>query len=775
VDEVKNYLSKTSVNAPFFLAVGDSNYIETKNALTELGVKTVHLSDYCASADKPPNLDRLFGSFDFADIDGSSKDKRIVVVGLGEYLSIQGEAFAYSHLNTVKDKKIGNARVVLLLRGVSSAIQRIRKEEAKRDVHRYIYISDNTASDINVAVIPKEISLPAQDGLKGLLRELEDGKTIASVVTEFSFDNALMTVNKINSAFDGIKHLVPAFSLEEKFGTNEHWAEMLSVLTKSNGNFDALLSEFGDSPENMLSQCISGKTFMHWMYLIVMKLRVSEISNTYLKYVIGTTDDYSELKGNILSAIINISHIDTRFDTFYNERKELIGRLLTDKKLAESDVAAFVSDNRKNLNEGLYRLTDRTLTERKELVSLLATPSLGVKIVIDRLDSAYYALADYLQKYTFTDPKVGPELNALLTEYFDKYKKQAAHNDIDGLFLSEVESLAKERKYNQLRSRTEVLTSLPDKESSFLYWIDALGVEFLGYIQRLCERKGLSLQIHVAQAKLPTITSVNKEFYDEWHSERREKEERLDELKHKEKGGYNYETDHLPIHIAEELDIIEAVIEKAATKLALHQFDKIVIASDHGASRLAVIREQEEKYETDTKGEHGGRCCKRPDNYSPSDYDLPFATESDDGKFLVLANYGRFKGSRKANVEVHGGASLEEVIVPIIELTLANPDKSIEVVNADRIFASFRKPLEFTLFSKTELQSVRVVIKDKPTPYIATKADKTHYHVVTNIKRPGDYEADVFDGDSLIGKLSLVVQSETQKRSDGDDFDNMFN
>ena len=29
----------------------------------------------------------------------------------------------------------------------------------------------------------------------------------------------------------------------------------------------------------------------------------------------------------------------------------------------------------------------------------------------------------------------------------------------------------------------------------------------------------------------------------------------------------------------------------------------------------------------------------------------------------------RFKGGRKANVEVHGGASLEEVAVPIIEIT----------------------------------------------------------------------------------------------------------
>ena len=38
--------------------------------------------------------------------------------------------------------------------------------------------------------------------------------------------------------------------------------------------------------------------------------------------------------------------------------------------------------------------------------------------------------------------------------------------------------------------------------------------------------------------------------------------------------------------------------------------------------------------------------------------------------YTILADYGRFKGSRKANVEVHGGASLEEVLVPVITLKL---------------------------------------------------------------------------------------------------------
>lgn len=167
----------------------------------------------------------------------------------------------------------------------------------------------------------------------------------------------------------------------------------------------------------------------------------------------------------------------------------------------------------------------------------------------------------------------------------------------------------------------------------------------------------------IAYVELPTITSINKGFFEKWAGSKKEKEPRLDEIKHKEEGGYFYRPGQAPVHLASELEVIRKSIDRAATELAMHTCKTFVIASDHGASRLAVIHHQEEKYDTDTKGEHSGRCCKEF-----ADADLPQAI-CENG-YLVLADYGRFKNSRAANVEVHGGASLEEVIVPIITLSL---------------------------------------------------------------------------------------------------------
>ena len=70
----------------------------------------------------------------------------------------------------------------------------------------------------------------------------------------------------------------------------------------------------------------------------------------------------------------------------------------------------------------------------------------------------------------------------------------------------------------------------------------------------------------------------------------------------------------------------------AAMELGMHHYKSFVIASDHGASRLAVIRKQEVPYETDTKGEHSGRCCKSFD-----DCDVPYKVE--ENGFIILSDY----------------------------------------------------------------------------------------------------------------------------------------
>ena len=72
------------------------------------------------------------------------------------------------------------------------------------------------------------------------------------------------------------------------------------------------------------------------------------------------------LKGMLLKAIIDVTHTDKRFHSFYAERKALVA------KFPESDVADFVINNRKNTKESIYRLTDNTKIEREEIIAWVA-------------------------------------------------------------------------------------------------------------------------------------------------------------------------------------------------------------------------------------------------------------------------------------------------------------------------------------------------------------------------------------------------------------------
>jgi hypothetical protein len=149
-------------------------------------------------------------------------------------------------------------------------------------------------------------------------------------------------------------------------------------------------------------------------------------------------------------------------------------------------------------------------------------------------------------------------------------------------------------------------------------------------------------------------------------------------------------------------------------------------------------------------------------------YDLPFAAE--ENGYLVLADYGRFKGSRAADVEVHGGASLEEVVVPIIELTLK--DGSITVKLVEKVVTvDSRTGTEIKLFINSPVRDVSVVLNEKH--YLASQVDTNHYTVkLPDTKRAGKYPADVYAGDDLIGNVTINAQGKSGKIDDA--FNDLF-
>ena len=752
-EAVKSYLANAK-GIPFFYAVGDENYKQILSELKQNGVIVDRISDFCPKDDKFPNIDDVIDYFRTLDMD--YRQNKHVLIGLGEYLALRGSAFAEKILRRLDKTTLGTARVVLLLRCVTQQVNALQMDDNRIVEQNRLYIEENAVSSVTVTCTSYSSQKDVAIGVKELLHDLEDGLS-CNIYTKsaLDFSQSLVPVSYIKTPFVAIRHVAPEVELTDSMGTTAQWEQFYQELLRCSGSLDKLFSRYDcadDFEEDVYEKC-AGLEFKNWVFYISLKQNYGRIQNDYLAYVVANTDCYEDLRTNLLTEIVHIPRSDRRFHNLYTERKKLV------KGFPESEIAAFIRENQIDPMESIYRYTDNTKMEREAIISWVAQHG-----YIAEIEIIYPALAQYLGEYVFDCGSLSDEL----TKYFKQYRLMKVTNQITPEFLAQVEQNAQRLPYTHLETRDSAILRIPDKKDAFLYWIDALGVEYLSYIAILAKKKGLSIHVDIAYVELPTITSINKGFFEKWAGSKKEKEPRLDEIKHKEEGGYFYKPGQAPVHLASELEVIRKAIDRAATELAMHTCKTFVIASDHGASRLAVIHHQEEKYDTDTKGEHSGRCCKEF-----ADADLPQAI-CENG-YLVLANYGRFKNSRAANVEVHGGASLEEVIVPIITLSLKKQcNLIIKLLNADAVYCDRRLGTTIQLYISDvdNTQSVSVVIDEKR--YAAKGSDKAHYEVnLYDMKRAKkNVSAAIYDGDDLIGTVHFDIKGKMATVSN--DFDDLF-
>ena len=752
-EAVKSYLANAK-GVPFFYAVGDENYNQILSELKQNSVIVDRISDFCPKDDKFPDIDDVIDYFRTLDTD--YRQNKHVLIGLGEYLALRGSAFAEKILRRLDKTTLGTARVVLLLRCVTQQVNALQMDDNRIVEQNRLYIEENAVSSVTVTCTSYFSQKDVAIGVKKLLHDLEDGLSRnIHAISALDFSQSLVPVSYIKTPFEAIQHVIPGVELTDSMGTTAQWEQFYQELLRCNGSLDKLFSRYDcadDFEEDIYEKC-AGLEFKNWVFYISLKQNYDRIQNDYLAYVVANTDCYEDLRINLLTGIVHIPRSDGRFHNLYTERKKLV------KGFPESEIAAFIRENQIDPMESIYRYTDNTKMEREAIISWVAQHG-----YIAEIENIYPALAQYLGEYVFDCGGLSDEL----TKYFKQYRLMKVTNQITPEFLAQVEQNAQKLPYTHLETRDSAILRIPDKKDAFLYWIDALGVEYLSYIAILAKKKGLSIHVDIAYVELPTITSINKCFFEKWAGSKKEKEPRLDEIKHKEEGGYFYRPGQAPVHLASELEVIRKSIDRAATELAMHTCKTFVIASDHGASRLAVIHHQEEKYDTDTKGEHSGRCCKEF-----ADADLPQAI-CENG-YLVLADYGRFKNSRAANVEVHGGASLEEVIVPIITLSLKKQcDLIIELLNADEVYCDRRLGTTIQLYisDADNTQSISVVIDEKR--YAAKGSDKTHYEVnLYDMRRAKkNVSAAIYDGDDLIGTVHFDIKG--KMATVNNDFDDLF-
>ena len=124
--------------------------------------------------------------------------------------------------------------------------------------------------------------------------------------------------------------------------------------------------------------------------------------------------------------------------------------------------------------------------------------------------------------------------------------------------------------------------------------------------------------------------------------------------------------------------------------------------------------------------------------------------EEDNG-YWVLANYDRFKGGRQASVEVHGGASIEEVTVPIIEIT--QKQSNIEAFITDdskTILLGAKEHAIVKIYVSIKSDNISIKLDDRYFDATASADPFVYIIDLPDYTKKGTYDFEIINGSDVI-------------------------
>lgn len=450
--------------------------------------------------------------------------------------------------------------------------------------------------------------------------------------------------------------------------------------------------------------------------------------DSYLGFCVGLSKDIDELTGHILTAVFQAR---TSHPEWVADSQALIAAV----PIIRNDEYFELLDTIPSLEERLDYLSANTVRERIYILRLVGQWLRADREAVlqsQKLQETYPALYAYL-KDSYPDET--------LKRYFGLYKTYKLSNTLpadEESYFSGIDTEQYDYRYPTLCS--EVLDG-----ETFILWIDALGVEWMPLLKWALETfgEGNVSSIKVTQALLPSETRYN----DQWKQMTlpSDKYDKLDKLAHK---GVIDDADYYAC-IEEQLHFVIDVV-RIVDKL-LNQYARVLITGDHGTSRMAArffhTRDAMPLPAHAEAGSHG-RFCMIHDNQSPMASIQKAASDSAGNKYLVFSNYDHYvKSGFAAGAdddvpiygEIHGGASPEEMLVPVFTVNSRHgipltakwnmPGNSVKISNKRaKCRIQFSRPISSMQATigelKAECTSALVPSKDWTVTFAGLKIDK---------------------------------------------------
>ena len=713
------------------------------------GKKVMWAGQFC-HPDNMPNYELLMNTI-------TTKEENIFLFGLSSYLKLEGLGKLKSTLKRIVDLQPAKKCVVVTLGCAEYLKPLLNRDPRKLDSYQIMLLNDGVNDTITLDFVNRNLPIKIESYVESMDKmdrpaELyqNDHLIVRTTYTKADFPNSLIDIREYSCTYDLLTQKYPELRvIDKKMGTGKQWNQLYHLINNYSDFADYVTDTYG-GPNTLkfaLRSFNDNDLEKQWILFIAFKVYGASGAD-YLSEVIRKSDTLDEFRSNLYMLLLEKDYKSKNFAGLYQERKDELEAVYKDivivseycKRVVEKGAAA------------LYYLTDASTQEQDQIVKTIAkyADDFDRKRLLQILQWVYPKLAFYLQQYDYK--------NSLLNSYFNEYKFCKITNRISGNLRSMVKDQATKRDYNQLPPRATFVDQLEIDKHCAAYFVDALGVEYLGYLQALCYINNLQMKADIGRCNLPSVTEFNKDFFDSF----REKNvivtdvKELDDMMHEGVVDNDYQHLKEPIHISSQLQVLDKLVAKAKEKLNDGITDRVFLLSDHGASRMVVINDQENTCTTSNKGEHSGRCSKS------SELDKkPEQAAAEENDYWCLANYDRFKGGRMAGVELHGGATLEEVCVPIITIKRKTEAVTCEL-QTKTILVSFKKKAQIKLYISKVLDDVSIQVENGEY-HTPTRVDDNYYYVfdIPEVKRAGTYKLTVYLGNNIIATdLSFDVKKE---------------
>lgn len=697
----------------------------------------INLSKFCKNKDTIPFMTGVHDAIESIDVD-------TVLLPLSEHLRINNSDIN-AEIQRILEKKLKESspnkriRLYIPMYRMKDQLESLIKIDKRFD--KLIYFLDNPVKfdDYSLTIISSNYDINVSSGKKidcyqEYLKYWEDNPAqpivlLSKMAKFYRLKNYIDNVKVYISAFEILSHLnIINDRIKESYADEQVWKNILDNC-KGDLNIVKMLSlrlnvkgiDLWDIYPTS-SSFIDNENKYRWILLNSIDCK------GYASMAIIKSNNSEDLWSNLVLQLFDIQPQDRNFWQLYLERKNILRRVgvsLLPEKFWEIL-------KRLKMTEQIYYLTDNTSAEKERILQIVSEQH-GIKDSV--LSKIYFNLYSYSQDYEFD--------NSLISEYFSEYKKLKLHNEITDEFNDLVNEYAKEKgKWLklQLNNRNEIISNMY-QNNSCIVWFDGLGVEYLAFIKEYISINYPSIFIDakVAYANIPTITDENKDFTKDRKVILINRD--LDKMKHI--------TDY-PIALPLELEIITKQIDEIMEIIS--SYDRILIVSDHGFTRLFKLANLPSLPVKETaEVKRCGRYCIDSSNYGNTPN---YSGCVDDDNIHCFANYNRFKCSMNLQGEVHGGATLEEVLVPIITLSTSEIERKIKI---ESIEDEYSGKIGDVIKIEFKVSGIKPEILFA-NAYQCTLTDKQLFTFDYVIEKEGINNFSIKHIGKVIGRLSILVK-----------------